>query len=68
MNLFSEKKPLVSVIVPSYNHIDFIEDTIRSVIGQTYSNVELVVIDDGSTDGSPELLKTLSNKYGFKLI
>ena len=43
---------LVSVLVPCYNHENYVQDTIRSIIEQTYSNIELLVIDDGSTDNS----------------
>jgi len=60
--------PLVSVIVPSYNHQQFITQCIESIINQTYKNVELTVIDDGSTDGSPEILKQLKDKYKFNLV
>lgn len=58
----------VSVIIPSYNHKQFIEKTIESVIGQNYPDMELIVIDDGSRDGTPELLKKLEEKFNFKLI
>lgn len=58
----------VSVIIPSYNHKQFIEKTIESVIGQNYPDMELIVIDDGSKDGTPELLKKLEEKFNFKLI
>lgn len=44
--------PLVSVIIPAYNHERFVEQTIRSIVEQTYKNIELIVIDDGSTDGT----------------
>ncbi len=57
--------PLVSVIVPCYNHERFVEQTIQSVINQTYKNIELIVIDDGSKDKSPEILQKLSEKYNF---
>ena len=43
---------LVSVIIPAYNHQRFIEASIRSVIEQDYKNIELVIINDGSTDKS----------------
>lgn len=59
---------LVSVIIPSYNHIDYIEKSIRSVFAQTYKNYELIVVDDGSEDGSHELLSELKNELDFTLI
>lgn len=42
--------PLVSVLVPSYNHGKYIADTINSIINQTYRNIELLILDDGSSD------------------
>ena len=49
MNITS---PLVSVVIPCYNHEQFVQDSIQSVIDQTYENIELIIIDDGSTDNS----------------
>jgi alpha-1,3-rhamnosyltransferase len=60
--------PLVSIIIPSYNHKNFIPLLIRSVKFQTYQNIELIVIDDGSTDESPEILAELKEELNFKLI
>ena len=49
--------PLVSVIIPVYNSEQFIESTILSAIGQTYVDIEIIIINDGSTDGSLEIIQ-----------
>jgi len=59
--------PLVTVIIASYNHARYIEESINSVINQTYKHIELLVIDDGSKDDSPALLKRLQEQHGFDL-
>jgi len=59
--------PLVTVIIASYNHARYIEQSILSVINQTYKNIELLVIDDGSKDESPALLTRLQAQHGFDL-
>jgi len=61
-------KPLVSAIVPSYNHELYIEECILSIVNQTYKNIELIVIDDGSKDSSREILERLQKQYGFILV
>ncbi len=61
------KNPLVSILVPSYNHSKYIKKCIDSIVNQNYDNYELIVIDDGSTDNSPEILSELQKKYGFYL-
>ena len=50
-------KPLVSIIIPSYNSKKFIAYTIESVLNQSYSNFELIIVDDCSTDGSLEFIE-----------
>jgi alpha-1,3-rhamnosyltransferase len=63
-----KKQPLVSVIVASYNHEKYITQCIESIVNQTYSNIELIVIDDCSSDNSQNILISLQKKYNFKLI
>lgn len=60
--------PLVTVVVASYNHRNYIEKTIQSLVSQDYYPIDLLIIDDGSTDGSVELLESLQEKYAFRLI
>ncbi|WDY56670.1 glycosyltransferase family 2 protein [Pseudomonas sp. PSKL.D1] len=59
--------PLVTVIIASYNHARYIEASINSVLNQTYKHIELLVIDDGSKDDSPAVLKRLQAQHGFDL-
>lgn len=53
--------PLVSIICPLYNKIDFIAETIQSVIDQSYTHWQFIIVDDGSTDGSYEFVKSLNH-------
>ncbi len=49
--------PLVSVIVPAYNAEAFLEETLQSAVGQTYQRLEVIVVDDGSTDSTAEIVR-----------
>lgn len=50
-------KPLVSVIIPNYNYAQYVGEAVESALSQTYSPIEVIVVDDGSTDCSLDLLK-----------
>lgn len=50
------KNSFISVIVPTYNRADFVGETIESILNQTYKNFELIIVDDGSTDNTEEVI------------
>jgi len=54
-----DKLPLVTAVVPVYNHEKYVIDSVRSIIRQSYPNIELIIINDGSTDHSHEMVLTL---------
>lgn len=66
--MIETKLPLVSVLVPCYNHERYVKETIESILNQTYKNIELIVIDDGSKDSSVEIIQELADKYHFTFI
>ncbi|MGE6328965.1 glycosyltransferase family 2 protein [Psychrobacter pacificensis] len=55
------EQPLVSIIIPCYNSEKYIEKCIESIINQSYEHIEIVIVDDGSTDNTVEILKTYKN-------
>jgi glycosyltransferase involved in cell wall biosynthesis len=64
-----ESQGLLSIIVPNYNYAQFIEQTIKSVEAQTYPTIELIVVDDASTDGSVQAIENaLKNVTGLERI
>ena len=56
---------LVSVVIPVYNSEQFLKESIESIINQKYSNIEIICIDDGSTDNSLEILKSYSDQISI---
>lgn len=56
------EQPLVSVILPTYNHENYVEEAIESVLNQTYKNIEFLVADDGSLDGTPQKILQYEGK------
>ena len=54
--------PKISVIIPTYNRADYIKETIDSVLNQTYKDIEVIVVDDGSTDETLKRLESYGNR------
>lgn len=53
---------LVSIIMPTFNTAKFVSDSIESVLNQTYTNLELLITDDGSSDGTRDILENYKKK------
>ena len=67
MNSSIKNNFIVSVIIPCYNVENYINECVESVVNQDYESVELICIDNASTDNTYQKLTELKSKYGFKL-
>ena len=57
------KDDLISVIIPTFNRRDKLFRSIKSVLDQTYSNIELIIVDDGSTDGTEDEVNKIRDEF-----
>ncbi len=66
-NNLQQNSPLVSVIMPVFNAEEFLAEAIESILSQTYKNLEIVIVDDASTDNSWETISEFANRYPKKI-
>jgi glycosyltransferase involved in cell wall biosynthesis len=63
-----KNNPKVSVIIPTYNYAHFLPEALNSVLDQTYKNFEVIIVDDGSTDNTKDVLKSFLNDQRIRYI
>ena len=61
--LESAYKPFISIMIPCHNENEVIEDTVKNILEVDYTDYEIILIDDRSTDSTPEIIKKLEEKY-----
>ncbi|MEK7290503.1 MAG: glycosyltransferase, partial [Planctomycetota bacterium] len=64
-DVMAEKLPVVSVILPTYNCANFLPHSIQSILSQTYDSYEIIVVDDGSTDNTKEVLNPFMQRISY---
>lgn len=64
--IIMEDKPLISVVVPIYKVENYLEDCVESITAQTYDNLEIILVDDGSPDRCGDLADNLAKRPSFK--
>ncbi|MFV8571118.1 glycosyltransferase family 2 protein [Marinobacter sp. SBS5] len=65
MEYTTNSKPLVSIVIAAYNASQYIRETLDSILAQTYKNLEIIVVDDGSTDNTADLVKAYSPRVDY---
>lgn len=65
VSFYNGKKPKISVIIPTYNRVHFLQEAIESVFRQTFQDYEIIVIDDGSSDNTKEMISKLGHKIRY---
>ena len=55
---------MISIIIPVYNSEDYLQGTLKSILNQTVKDFEVILVDDGSNDSSPQICKNFVEKYG----
>jgi glycosyltransferase involved in cell wall biosynthesis len=58
-------QPKISIVTPSFNQAGYLEETLHSIFNQRYPNLELIVVDGGSTDGSVEIIKKYADRFAW---
>jgi len=61
-----ESGPVVSIIIPAYNHEEYAEQSVLSAINQSYNNIEIIIIDDGSTDNTARVIEKVVSSYSAR--
>ena len=59
----NEKNPVISVVVPCYNVGEYVENCLKSLLNQTFKDIEIICVNDGSTDNTPDILNSYAEKY-----